>query len=142
MIDLDALNASMRSEVPHNREIGLEVIRAEPERGLCWMRLPFAEHLVGDIDRGLLHGGPITTLLDAASGMAMLLRLGRDSGIATVDLRIDFLKPGLAGLDVIASTECYKLTRTIGFVRGLAYQDDEEAPIASVAATFIRRDAP
>ena len=68
--------------------------------------------------------------------------------VATLDLRIDYLKPATPGCDVVGHASCYKLTRNVAFVRGLAFHEDEADPIASVAATFMiktplyRRDAP
>ena len=64
---------------------------------------------------------------------------GGPSKIATLDLRIDYMKPARAGHAVIAHTRCYKVTRQICFERGTAYVDDESDPIATVAATFARK---
>ena len=36
-----------------------------------------------------------------------------------------------------ARGECYRLTRSVAFVRGVAYHEDPDAPIASGAATFM-----
>ncbi len=139
---IDQMNEGMRRFVPHNRELGLTVLDFRHRTGEVWMRLPYAERLVGNPDDGVLHGGAITSLMDAASGMAVMVRLGVGAAIATLDLRIDYLKPAAAGRDVTAHTECYKLTRHIAFVRGLAHCGDEDDPVAAVAATFMRKDAP
>jgi len=137
----DEINRRVQGYVPHNRELGLEVIDFRHGRGEAWMRLPYADRLVGDPETGVLHGAAITTLMDAACGMAVMIKLGTGANIATVDLRIDYLKPGRPKQDVIAHTECFKLTRTIAFVRGLAHHPDApDDPIASVAATFIRKE--
>ena len=135
------MNDGMRAFVPHNRELGLEVVDFRHRSGEVWMRLPYAAHLVGNPDDGVLHGGAITSLMDAACGMAVMVRLGQGAPIATLDLRIDYLKPAAAGQDVIAHTECFKLTRSVAFVRGVAHAGEPNDPIASVAATFMRKDA-
>jgi len=56
---------------------------------------------------------------------------------ATLDLRIDYMKPARPHEDVFAYAECYKMTRQIAFVRGVAYQDSEDNPVANAAATFM-----
>ncbi len=138
---IERMNQGMRRYVPHNRELGLAVVDFRQESGEVWMRLPYAPELVGDPDEGLLHGGVVTTLMDAACGMAVMVRLGVGAPIATLDLRIDYLKPAAAGRDVVAHATCFKVTRHIAFVRGLAHCGDEDDPIAAVAATFMRKDA-
>jgi uncharacterized protein (TIGR00369 family) len=138
---IDQINAEVHRGVPHNRELGITLIDFKHRRGEAWMKLPYAARLAGDAEDGVLHGGAITTLMDAACGMAVMIKLGVDAPIATVDLRIDYLKPATAHKDVIAHAHCFKATRSIAFVRGFAYHDDPEDPIAAVAATFIRKDA-
>jgi uncharacterized protein (TIGR00369 family) len=101
------------------------------------MRLPYRKELVGNPENGVLHGGPITTLLDAAAGASVFIRLWSTTPIATLDLRIDYMKPAAPQKDVFARCQCYKLTTNVAFVRGSAYQDDPEEPVATVAATFM-----
>ncbi len=131
------MTAGMQKNVPHNRALGLEVVDFGPRD--VWMRLPFAPQLVGDPSRALLHGGAISSLMDAASGLAVMVALGRPSKIATLDLRIDYMKPAASGRDVIAHTTCYRVTQHVCFVRGMAYVEREDDPVASVAATFARK---
>ena len=131
------MTAGMKSRVPQNRALGLEIVDyGEAE---VWMRMPYAPHLVGNPASGVLHGGAVTTLLDAACGFATMLALGGPSAIATLDLRVDWLKPAPPGLAVIAHTHCFKITRHVCFVRGTAYATGPHDPIASVAATFARK---
>ncbi|RZM26922.1 MAG: PaaI family thioesterase, partial [Sphingomonas sp.] len=61
---------------------------------------------------------------------------------ATVDLRVDYLRPATPGKTVIGRGECLRLTRSIAFVRGVAYDDDVDDPLAHVAGTFMTMDAP
>jgi uncharacterized protein (TIGR00369 family) len=139
---LARMNEGMRAFVPHNRELGLEVTDFRHRTGEIWMRLPYDARLVGNPDDGMLHGGALSTLMDAASGMAVMVRLGPGKPIATLDLRIDHLKPATPGRDVVAHTECFKVTRSVAFVRGFAHHGDADDPIAAVAASFMRKDAP
>jgi acyl-coenzyme A thioesterase PaaI-like protein len=65
------------------------------------------------------------------------MALGRFQPIVTIDLRLDYLRPATRGETVIARCECYKLTRSIGFVRGVAHGGDEQRPIAHATGTFM-----
>ena len=123
------------ASVPHNRALGLEML--DIDVGRARMRLPYSEKLVGNPETGVLHGGAITALLDACAGAAVFMALEQPMPIATLDLRIDYLKPALPRLDVIADIECYKRTNTVAFVRGVAYHDDRDDPIAAAAGSFM-----
>jgi acyl-coenzyme A thioesterase PaaI-like protein len=57
--------------------------------------------------------------------------------IATLDLRIDYMKPATPHREVRARAHCYKMTRHVAFVRGVAFHDDEADPIATSAGTFM-----
>ena len=120
--------------VPHLSALGATVLRVEHRRTA--LRLDWREDLVGDPWSGVLHGGVMTTLLDSASGMASLSAAGAVMQIATLDLRIDYLRPARPRQAVIAEAECYHMTRSVAFVRGRAYHEDG-TEIATSAATFM-----
>ena len=121
--------------VPHNHALGMEVLAVG--NAVARFKLPWAEHLVGNPDLGVLHGGPITALLDACCGAAVFAALTELTPIATLDLRIDYVKPAETRRDVLARAECYKVTRNVAFVRAVAFHDREAEPIASAAGTFM-----
>ena len=75
--------------------------------------------LVGVQDSNILASGAIVSLIDTASGTAVWCKLGHFQPIVTLDLRLDYLRPALEGETVIARCECYKLTKSIAFVRGV-----------------------
>ena len=108
--------------VPHNRALGIEIVEILP--GEAVFRLPYDAKLVGNPDTGVLHGGAITALLDGASGAAVFATLAELVPIATLDLRIDYLRPAEAGRAVMARGDCYKMTRNVAFTRAVAYHDD------------------
>ena len=63
------------------------------------------------------------------------------AGRATLDLRVDYLRPATPGRTVIGRGECLKVTRSIAFVRGIAYDETPDDPLAHVAGTFMLMDA-
>ena len=129
------LNAAMIGAVPLNAALGLTVV--DFEVGVATVRLPYNLDLVGNPVTGVLHGGAITALMDATCGLAVFLKMETPTRIATLDLRIDYLKPAVARKDVLARAECYKLGRQVAFVRATAYHDSADDPIATAAGTFI-----
>ena len=128
-------NRAFAANVPHNRALGIEIL--DLERGVARFRLPYGDRLVGNPETGVLHGGAITALLDACSGAAVFCGLPRLQPIATLDLRIDYLRPAAAGRDVLARATCYRITRNVAFTRAIAYLDDEDDPLATAAGTFM-----
>lgn len=123
------------NQVPHHRELGLEIVSAE--EGIAVTRLLYREDLVGNPDTGFLHGGLVTMLLDATGGVAVFSRMPEPDFVATMDLRIDYLKPAPAGEPIYARVQCYKLTRAVAFTRGVAYYRNAEDPVASMSATYM-----
>src|SRR5262249_10613699 len=123
--------------VPHNRALGLEVTAATTEPAAVTILLPYDARWVGHPDTGVLHGGVVTTLLDATSGASVYMKLRRPIPIATLDLRIDYLKPSQPRKDLLARAECFKATRNVAFVRAVAFHDDPGDPIAAATGTFM-----
>src|SRR5205085_11519975 len=113
----------------------LQLDRAAP--GEAWSSLPYRPVFVGDVESGVLHGGVVTAMLDESCGMAVQLALDGSRAIATLDLRIDYQKPAKPGLDIKAHSVCYRVTRSIAFVRSTAYQETEDDPVATATACFM-----
>jgi uncharacterized protein (TIGR00369 family) len=114
---------------------GLRLDRAAPAE--AWSSLPYRPVFVGDTETGVLHGGVVTAMLDESCGMAVQLALDGTRAIATLDLRIDYQKPATPGLDIKAHSFCYRVTRSIAFVRSTAYQESEDDPVATATACFM-----
>ncbi len=127
----------MASGSPHMRELGIRFLHAEA--GVAVGMLPYREDLVGDPTTGVLHGGLVTTLLDSTAGAAVISALSLPAPIATLDLRIDYLRPSTPHAPLHARVECYKLTHHIAFARGTAYNENPADPVASMSATFMLR---
>ena len=112
------------------------------EPGRVRMRLPYSERLVGNPDTGVVHGGAITAFLDQSCGMAVGSALDAPRGFATLDLRIDYMKPAKPGENIVFEGECIKLTREIAFARARAFEEKSEAAVAIATATFMFTQPP
>ncbi len=115
----------------------LDIAVVDLGSGQATMRLPFFPRLVAYKDTGVMAGGAVFTLLDSVLGMAVFSALDTLLPVATLDLRVDYLKPAVTERAVFASARCTKVTRTIAFASAIAYHETEEDPIANASATFI-----
>lgn len=132
----EALSANFTRAVPHARECGIQIESLTAKAALA--RLPYRREWLGDVERGRIHTGVITTLVDTVSGLAALAATGEFQPIATLDLRMDYLRPALPDKTLYSRAECYRLTRSIAFVRASAWQDREDEPVAVSQTTFMR----
>ena len=126
--------ASRMALSPHSRALGLELVASEPE---VILKIPYRADLVGEPDTGVIAGGVVTTLLDLACGWATAFALKEPTSFATLDLRIDYMRPAEPGRDLMASAHCYKLTRSVAFLRAVAYDSDPSDPVAAAQAAFM-----
>jgi uncharacterized protein (TIGR00369 family) len=131
---LEALRNGLK-HVPHAVAIGLKIVDVAPSE--CRLSIPYDRDFIGDVERGVIHGGIITTLLDNACGLAVQMAMSDTISIATLDLRIDYMKPATPGLALFAHATCVKATRNIAFVHGTAYHVEETDPIAACVGTFM-----
>lgn len=122
--------------IPHSQVLGLEVEAVDAQSVTASVR--YREELVGNPYSGHIHGGVVTTLIDQTSGTAAIISLDRFEPVATLDLRVDHLRPAEGRRPLYAHAECYRVTRNIAFVRCVAYQDDPEQPIATSMSSFMR----
>jgi uncharacterized protein (TIGR00369 family) len=113
----------------------MKVIELRPNKG--FMSVAYHPSLVGNPKTGVVHGGVITALLDTLCGMVVMASVPDDTPVATLDLRIDYLRPARPGEEIRAQAECYKVTENVAFARGLAYHDTVGDPIANATATFM-----
>jgi uncharacterized protein (TIGR00369 family) len=92
--------------MPFNRILGIDVLSLHHDRPE--LRFDMRPDLVGNYTRNMLHGGVISSVLDVTGGLVAFLGVQqklkgkpvaevveRFSRIGTIDLRIDYLRPGL-----------------------------------------------
>lgn len=135
----------MVETVPQASALGFQLVSVETDRGA--ILAPWRADLVGDPDTEVIAGGVVTALLDHCCGLAITYgAIGAGSSpsgsTATLDLRIDYMRPARPRADITAEAHCYKRTRTIAFVRAQAFDTDPNDPIATAQAAFILKRAP
>jgi len=69
--------------------------------------------------------------------LAAMFAMERPKAVATIDLRIDYMRPATPGRDVQCEAHCYKLGKNVAFVRATVYEDAPENPIAHAASAFL-----
>ena len=123
------------AEIPHCRLLGMRL--DEVRRGSGAMSLDWKETLVGNPQTRVLHSGVITALLDTLCGLVVMASVPEGTPLATLDLRIDYLKPATPEQTIRAFAECYKVTASVAFVRGRAFHNRRDDAIAHCTGTFM-----
>ena len=129
------LFTSYAARVGHGGALGMHYVGHGPD----WVELglEYQEKLVGVAETGVVASGPIISLIDMAASMAIWVKLDTFRHQATLDMRVDYLRPAIPGKCIIGRGECYAVTRSIAFVRGLAHDGDPSEPVAHVVATYM-----
>jgi len=129
------ISGAMNQGSPQARALGFETVSMD--HGVAVLRVPYDAKLIGDPDTGVVAGGVVTTLLDHCCGQAVHTAIDNFKFIATLDLRIDYMRAAEPGKDIFARAHCFKVTRNVAFVRAVAYDNDPDDPVASATAAFM-----
>lgn len=123
------------ASIPHCRLLGMRL--DEVRRGSGMMSIDWDERLIGNPRTRVVHSGVVTALLDTLCGLVVMASVPEGTPLATLDLRIDYLRPATPEQTIRATAECYKVTSSVAFVRGLAFHDEHKDAIAHCTGTFM-----
>ena len=131
-----AVVRQVSEQVPHSRDLGMEVVAVEADR--VRMRLAPPQWLRADDGADEICSGVLYSLADSAAGLAVFAAAQELSPIATLDLRMDYLRPAASERVLVATARCHHLTDDVAFVRCEVSSEEEDGPVAIGNATFMR----
>jgi uncharacterized protein (TIGR00369 family) len=134
------------SKIPFNQLLGLEIEELTDDHARVSFRM--RDELVGNYTRNILHGGVISATLDVTSGLMAFLgvakrvrtgsleeKMERFSRLGTIDMRIDYLRPG-AGAYFVATARVIRSGNRIAVIHADLHNDSDEL-VASATCTYI-----
>ncbi|MEQ1657875.1 MAG: thioesterase family protein [Hylemonella sp.] len=141
-----ALKDIFERQIAFNRVLGLQITKIAPE-GVC-ARIAMKPELIGHFGHQRIHGGVISAGLDAMGGLAImaaigarhmdeppLQRLQRFGKLGTIDLRVDYLRPGI-GEQFELRAEVLRLGSRVASTR-MEFLDAEGKLLSTGAAAYI-----
>ena len=136
------LRAVMEEHIAFNKHLGLKVESFDPAAPK--LRFDMRPELVGNPARQILHGGVISATLDVAGGLAIMLSFAQEAtitptsfpNIGTIDLRVDYLRPG-RGKHFIATGRIVRKGSRIAVIHMELHNDEGELISTGSAAYAI-----
>ena len=143
---LQMLQDIYEQKIPFNRVLGIQIESLKPES--IRVKFQMREALIGNYAKGMLHGGVISSVLDATGGLTTSLEVlqkmagrpieeieNRMTKIGTIDLRVDYLRPG-QGNFFISTGFIMRAGRRVTVTR-MELHNDEELLIAVGTGTYL-----
>ena len=134
-IDKNRLAQRFMEAIPHAKALG--IFFENIGSGTAEMHMHYDKKFVGDPQTGVIHGGAVFALLDSCCGAAVLSHPEQKGLTATIDLRVDYMRPATPGQTIRARAHCYNMTRSVAFVSAVALDDNDDKPVATAAGAFV-----
>jgi len=143
---LQLLQEITEDRIPFNKLIGMKIDNLDLDN--IKIRFEMRPELVGNFMRGNLHGGVISTVLDVTGGMLAWTGImkkmegsnfeeitERFAKIGTIDLRVDYLRPGL-GKYFVATGSTLRAGNKLSAIR-MELHNDEGLLIAVGTGSYL-----
>ncbi len=143
---LESLKVIYEQQMPFNRLLEIRITSLTPTD--IQVRIDMREELIGNFIREILHGGVISAVLDLTGGLVASMELlknmegmefeelgKRMAKIGTIDLRVDFLRPGKGEYFVATGTILRKGSK-VAVVR-TELCNDQKVLIAAGTGTYL-----
>ncbi len=141
-----AIKVLFDEKIPFNKVLGLRVHSLEYDE--VKLKFTMRDELVGNYMRASLHGGVISSVIDVTGGLAAFMgvqqkqstctnqeKLERFSKLGTIDLRVDYLRPG-CGEWFMASGYTLRTGRKVAVTR-IELKNDQDELIAVGTGTYV-----
>lgn len=128
----NALLERAKSNQPLWELLGIELV--DVKKGWALMRLPYSKKLIHPF--GVVHGGAIFSLADAAMAMALVGLVGKGERYATIEMKMNYIQPFKRG-EIIAEAEIINKGKRIAFAETVVRDSQEEFLVAKSMATYM-----
>ena len=129
----------MEEHIPFNRFLGMKL--KDVRKGFATIELPFRDELVGDPFKPALHGGGISALAATVGGCAVFTVIEPGARCSTIDLRVDYLRPGRLEL-LQARAEIIRVGGRVAVSKIDVFHADASTPIAVAMGVYAIKRGP
>ena len=143
---VSAINEMFSEKIPFNKVLGLKVESISYERVMVSFQM--RDKLMGHYKRGMLHGGVISSVIDVTGGLSAFMgvqqkmpgetleaRIERFGTVSTIDVRVDFLRPGV-GKWFVATAYVLRTGKKIAVTR-IELNNDQNDLIAVGTGSYV-----
>jgi uncharacterized protein (TIGR00369 family) len=143
---VEGLKSIFEEKIVFNQVLGLKITSLLPDRVTA--RIDMRRELIGHYSHNRVHGGVISAGLDAMGGLAVMAAIGarhmdespqqrlqRFGKLGTIDLRVDYLRPGVGDYFEL-SAEVLRLGSRVASTR-MEFRGPDGKLFSTAAAAYI-----
>ena len=143
---VEGLKSIFEEKIVFNQLLGLKITSLTPEQ--VTGRLDMRRELIGHYTHNRVHGGVISAGLDAMGGLAVMAAIGarhmdespqqrlqRFGKLGTIDLRVDYLRPGVGDYFELRA-EVLRLGSRVASTR-MEFRGSDGKLFSTAAAAYI-----